>query len=143
MLNIALIREVQASILDTSKPFDMMDWHCCIAGHTCMVKGQDVDALYRRSGETAGSYAGGALGLTCQQRETLFYGNQLSRAAAAAVLQDLIDQEELRKLIREQEEVLRGKLPSVARSETTKTTKTTKATKTPETKLEEPELVGA
>lgn len=49
MINVDLIRRVQASILDETRPFNMSAWACCIAGHTLQLAGVDSEWVRLRA----------------------------------------------------------------------------------------------
>lgn len=72
-LNINALRRTQLSIMDTSQPFDMNDWSCCIHGHAHRILGLGESSHYCRNLEV-----GQQLGLTGREAEDLFVGSSPS-----------------------------------------------------------------
>ena len=93
MLNIPLLRKVQESIADPSKPFDMGDWETCICGHVKHVAtGFPISSL-AFPGEYGGIWTTGLgaqfLGLSQAQAAQLFTQYDLDRRGAVEALEIL------------------------------------------------------
>lgn len=72
-LNKPLIREIQLSILDSSRPFSMLDWDSCIAGHCFKVLGaRGLLKLLELQESGPAAYASAAMGIPFHQAYDLF-----------------------------------------------------------------------
>lgn len=94
MLNVALLRKTQESILDPSRNFDMDSWSCCIAGHlvrTARKEGIVVDELTWQA--SPWQAAGKLAGISESEAFTLFHNishTYSTRELAVRRIDDLI-----------------------------------------------------
>ncbi len=93
-MNIPLLRRVQLSIADESKPFDMSCWYSCIGAHTCWARRETGLESESPNGLACAEY----LGLTRKQADSLFGGQfapvtplgAITRSQAIAAIDQLI-----------------------------------------------------
>lgn len=115
-MNRPLIRQVQQSILDETKPFDMTRWETCIAGH-CFRTLKSQGKLKEHDLEYWGpmTYASREMGIPFQEARGLFSmvfgGTGKDRAKAVEHLEDLLRCDEATQKEKEASR-LRGKTRS-------------------------------
>lgn len=93
MVNVPLLRKVQASIADPNQPFDMSHWETCICGHVKHVAtGFPISALaqpYELGGIWTTGLGAKFLGLSMPEAADLFTRYSLDRQGAIEALEIL------------------------------------------------------